>query len=97
MEQTAEKKDGGKIRVTAVFARPDSQIVKSLTLPDGATLGDAVEKSDLMSFVPSEDKDSVKFGIWGRVKGKSEILHDGDRVEIYRPITSDPRAVRKSR
>lgn len=97
MEQDAKKHDGGKIRVTAVFARPDSQIVKSLSLPEGTTLGEAVEKSDLMSFVPAEDKDSVKFGIWGRVKGKSEILHDGDRVEIYRPITCDPRAVRKSR
>lgn len=98
MEQSeGKKKDSGKIRVTAVFARPDSQIVKSFTLAEGATLGEAVEKSDLMSFVSKEDRDSVKFGIWGRVKGSSEILHDGDRVEIYRPITCDPRSVRKVR
>ena len=84
-------------RSTTAEKSASQQCSRGLSLPEGTTLGEAVEKSDLMSFVPAEDKDSVKFGIWGRVKGESEILHDGDRVEIYRPITCDPRAVRKSR
>jgi putative ubiquitin-RnfH superfamily antitoxin RatB of RatAB toxin-antitoxin module len=30
------------------------------------------------------------------VKG-GELLQDGDRIEIYRPLTADPREMRKKR
>jgi hypothetical protein len=38
-------------------------------------------------------------GVWSKVvtEPSTHILQDGDRVEIYRPLTIDPKAARKAR
>jgi hypothetical protein len=36
-------------------------------------------------------------GIFGRLVGLGEPLADGDRVEIYRPLTDDPKRSRRER
>ena len=36
-------------------------------------------------------------GIWGRTVHSAEILHAGDRLEIYRPLLVDPKFARKQR
>lgn len=36
-------------------------------------------------------------GIWGRVCVPETILQPGDRVELYRPLTVDPKVARRER
>lgn len=36
-------------------------------------------------------------GIWGRVVAPDQLLHDGDRLELYRPLTVDPKVARRER
>lgn len=36
-------------------------------------------------------------GVWGRLVGPSHLLCDGDRLEIYRPLTADPKEARRQR
>jgi hypothetical protein len=36
-------------------------------------------------------------GIWGRACAPGTLLADGDRVEIYRPLTMDPNEARRLR
>ena len=36
-------------------------------------------------------------GIWGQVRPRSTIPVDGDRIELYRPLTLDPRQQRRQR
>jgi putative ubiquitin-RnfH superfamily antitoxin RatB of RatAB toxin-antitoxin module len=37
-------------------------------------------------------------GIFGKaIKAQAHVLSEGDRVEIYRPLLADPKAVRKAR
>ncbi|MBT5007337.1 MAG: RnfH family protein, partial [Halieaceae bacterium] len=38
-----------------------------------------------------------KLGIFSKVVAPSQVLRDGDRVEIYRPLIADPKEVRKAR
>ena len=36
-------------------------------------------------------------GLWGRKAPLDRTLHDGDRVELYRPLRVDPKRARRER
>lgn len=39
----------------------------------------------------------LKIGIWGRVRALDTMLRDRDRIEVYRPLTVDPKEARRQR
>lgn len=67
----------------------------SLTLPAAATLADAVEASGLRQRHPTLDLS--KAGIWSRPAPPTQVLRDGDRVEVYRELRVDPMQARRER
>ena len=40
---------------------------------------------------------ALKLGIWGCLQPLSSVLRDLDRIEIYRPLTVDPKEARRLR
>jgi putative ubiquitin-RnfH superfamily antitoxin RatB of RatAB toxin-antitoxin module len=46
---------------------------------------------------PEIDLQANKVGIFGKVARLDAGLHDGDRIEIYRPLIADPKQARKKR
>lgn len=66
-----------------------------LNLPAGATVYDALEKSSIWQIYP-ETKD-MAVGIFSRLTPLHTVLKKGDRVEIYRPLTVDPKEKRRQR
>ncbi len=68
-----------------------------LTLPAGATLGDALHASGFLQRHPGVDLANPAVGIWGRRRTLDARLCDGDRVELYRPLTADPKEARRRR
>ena len=64
-------------------------------MPDGATVKDAIERSGILKQFPEIDLEQQKVGVFGKVCKLDAVLADGDRVEIYRPIICDPKAVRR--
>ena len=64
-----------------------------LDVPDGSTVREAIEHSDLLQQYPDADLDSQRVGIFGKFAKLDANVKDGDRVEIYRPITADPETV----
>ena len=85
------------IRVEVVYALPARQEVIALSLPAGATLQEAVERSGLLAKYPEIDLKANKLGIYAKLSKPDTVLRDKDRVEIYRPLIADPKAVRKQR
>ena len=63
----------------------------TLTLPAGATVAQAIERSGLE--VPAE----ARIGVWSRWRAPEDALRDRDRVEIYRPLIVDPKEARRQR
>ncbi len=41
--------------------------------------------------------DLANVGIFGNKVSPEQVLRDGDRVEIYRPLLADPKEVRRQR
>jgi uncharacterized protein len=74
--------------VYALFRREESIRV---TVPQGATVQEALEKSGLLPRVLG------KVGIFGKVVSQDRALADGDRIEIYRPLMLDPKEARRRR
>lgn len=87
------------ISVEVAYALPEKQLIKSLHVPAGTSVYDAAMQSGLEKDFPELDITQAKLGIFGKVvaKPQEQLLLDGDRVEIYRPLLIDPKEVRKAR
>ena len=85
------------IRVEVVHALPTRQIALSVTLPEGATVRDAVMASGILEAAGLTPAALDAVGIWNRVVTADSVLTDGDRVELYRPLLADPKDARRKR
>ena len=81
-----------KVRVT--YALPDRQSWLDVEVPEQATVRDAIEASGIFRAFPALDMNTQKVGIFGKAVALEARLEPGQRVEIYRPITADPIALR---
>ncbi len=84
------------MRVEVCYALPDRQDIVSVELDSGATLFDAIQASGLARR-HAIDLDRQRVGIFGKLKTLASPLQDGDRVEIYRPLTVHAKAARLRR
>jgi putative ubiquitin-RnfH superfamily antitoxin RatB of RatAB toxin-antitoxin module len=85
------------IEIEVAYATPQRQSLIRLAVPPGCTLREAVERSGLLREFPEISLDHNRFGVFGRLRGPDEPLRQGDRVEIYRPLTADPKQARRQR
>ncbi len=83
------------MRVEVIYALPRKQERIALDLPRGSTVLDAVQASGLLQRLPPLEPGCL--GIWGRAVSPETRLRDRDRVEIYRRLIADPKAVRRER
>lgn len=85
-------------RVEVVYALAERQRVIQLPIPPaGLTAREAVDRCGLLAEFPELQAQPLVLGIYGTVCDDARRLRDGDRVEIYRPLKSDPRALRRER
>ncbi|MDH4217033.1 MAG: RnfH family protein [Gallionella sp.] len=81
------------MKIGIAYALPQRQVWFNIELPDGATIKDAIERSGILKQFPEINPEQQKIGVFGKVSKLDAVLNDGDRVEIYRPITCDPKTV----
>jgi putative ubiquitin-RnfH superfamily antitoxin RatB of RatAB toxin-antitoxin module len=85
------------IRVEIVYAQPQRSIAKSLSLPPGALIADALKLAAQANDFQDVDLASATVGIFGQVASRDRPLQDGDRIEIYRPLLEEPKLARRTR
>ena len=87
------------INVEVAYALPDEQKIVALKVEEGCTAYDAVIRSKIVETFPEIDPDSIPMGIFGKSirNPKEEVLKEGQRVEIYRPLLIDPKQARANR
>jgi len=84
-----------RILVEVVYAQPGKQVVLAVDLPVGACAGDAVRLSGIATHFAGLDLEHAPLGVYGKRVPREHPLAAGDRVEIYRPLTADPKEVRR--
>jgi putative ubiquitin-RnfH superfamily antitoxin RatB of RatAB toxin-antitoxin module len=85
------------INIQVACATEIKQKVISLQVPEGTGLAAAVALSGIADEFPELDMSTSSMGIYGRVESPHRILADQDRVEIYRPLLTNPRQARLNR
>lgn len=85
------------MNVGVCYAEVDRQLWMRLEVPDNSTIADAIQLSGLLKLYPEINLASQKVGIFGKLAKLDTPVQEGDRVEIYRPITADPQQVQRRR
>lgn len=81
------------MQIGVAYTEPGQQIWLSLEVPEGSTVLAAIERSGILARCPQVDLKKNKVGVFGKLTKLTASLNEGDRVEIYRPITVDPKTV----
>jgi uncharacterized protein len=83
--------------VTVVYASADACHVLHVELESGATIGQAIDASGLLALAPELRRGALDVGVWNRVATLDAVVRAGDRIEVYRPLTVDPKEARRIR
>ena len=89
--------DAKQINVELAYAKPEAQVLLSLSVDEGTTLAQAIEQSGVLKKFPEINLAENKVGIFGKIAAADTVLREKDRVEIYRPLIADPKASRRKR
>ena len=85
------------LEVVVCYATPHAEFLHTMRVPEGTTIGQAVEGSGVLLAFPDMNLVTQPVGIFAKKKTLETILRDRDRIEIYRPLVADPKDSRRKR
>ena len=83
--------------VEVVYALLKKQDVRVVEVKEGVAINTVILQSGLLEDYSEIDLSINKVGIYNQVKKLDDLVNTGDRIEIYRPLIADPKAVRLKR
>jgi len=84
------------LNVEVVAGDAERQVLVRLVVPAGTTVLQAARQANISAACPGLEVDPQRLGIFGRQVPPEQTVSDGDRVEVYRPLKADPKAVRRA-
>jgi putative ubiquitin-RnfH superfamily antitoxin RatB of RatAB toxin-antitoxin module len=84
-------------RCTVVYATPERQYEWSIELVADAPVSRALELARAEARALPIPWDTCDVGIFGQLCERTAVPHDGDRIELYRALASDPKEARRAR
>lgn len=85
------------LRVEVAYAGERTSSRVALDVPAGTTVRGAIERARVLNRHPEIDLSRYAVGIFGTRCGLDDLVADGARVEIYRPLLRDPKDARRQR
>ena len=99
--ETAEivvEAEAAVLRIEVAYSPAPRQVdLRTLHLPVGTTAWQALAAADLGHRHSGFELARVTVAVWGRPVLPSAVLQDGDRLEVCRPLTVDPKEARRVR
>ncbi|MGV6989682.1 RnfH family protein [Testudinibacter sp. P80/BLE/0925] len=86
-----------KISIQIAYALPHSYFLQSYQVESGTIIQNAILQSGILQQYKEIDLRTNTVGIFSRLAKLSDVLQDGDRIEIYRPLLADPKEIRRKR
>jgi len=83
--------------IEVAYATPEKQVIVSVNLKPDAMVRDAIYLSGILNQFPEINLDEQIVGVFSEKVSLSDRLNPGDRIEIYRPLTIDPKEARRLR
>lgn len=86
------------IEVELAYASANQQVLLKLSVETGTTIKALIEQSGILSRFPElVDSGPWQVGIFSQRTNLAHIVQAGDRIEVYRPLKIDPKAIRRLR
>lgn len=83
------------IAVIVCYATPEKQVQIALSVEESSTVELAIRRSKIVEQFPEIKFATIKVGIFSQPVKLDSNLQAGDRIEIYRPLTIDPKELRR--
>lgn len=84
------------MRLNVAWITPHVQDVVPLELPAGSTVRDAITASRLVETY-ALDLAQLSFAVAGKRRRIDAPVHDGERIDLLRPLIADPKDARRRR
>ncbi len=84
-------------QVEIIYATIEEQEILTVEISDDTSIQWCIENSGILMRYPEIDLATMKVGIFSQVKALTEVVKEGDRIEIYRPLIADPKDVRRKK
>lgn len=85
------------IAIEVSYALTDQHILMALQVSALCTVRQAIELSGILKQHPEIDLEKHKVGIFSKQVSLEQLLVEGDRIEIYRPLLIDPKQARRAK
>lgn len=85
------------VDIEVAYATPKEQLIVTVAIEQGATVEAAIQVSGLLALFPEITLSELNAGIFGAVCQLDQLVTQGDRIEIYRPLAHDPKEARRQR
>ena len=82
------------INIVVAYATPERQVEIALRVVENCTVAVAIKRSGMLTQFPEIQLAQAKVGIYSKRVALDALLEEGDRIEIYRPLTIDPKQAR---
>ena len=86
-----------KIHVEVAYAAEDRQEIISVEIDAGSTIERVIDCSGILEKFPEIDLMRQNVGVFSKQKKLTDLVEEGDRVEIYRPLLIDPKDARRKK
>ncbi len=83
------------MKVEVVYVNTcDRSFLMSLDATDSMSVRTAIERSGVLQQFPEIDLTKYTVGVFSKKVRLDRLVLEGDRIEIYRPLTIDPKQAR---
>lgn len=86
-----------QMTIEVVYGTPNKQVLLKVVIDPQQAVEQAITASGILRRFPEINLSENKVGIWNRTCRLNDVLREGDRIEIYRPLIADPKEVRRLR
>lgn len=79
------------MKVSIAYAAEHQSFWQEIEIEEESTALHAIKQSRLEQTIDNLVVESLKIGIFGKVCTKTKTLNEGDRIEVYQPLTAENR------
>lgn len=84
-----------KVNIEVAYATREVQSIIPLSVSEGTTVEQAIIDSGILTTFPDIELTNNNIGIFSKKVPLNHTINAGDRIEIYRPLTIDPKTRRR--
>ncbi|SCB78672.1 hypothetical protein GA0061081_101293 [Gilliamella bombicola] len=84
------------INIQVVYALPNNSTVIDCNVDEQTNVLQAITKSNILTICQIK-LDEHLIGIYGKRCNLNELVKNGDRIELYRPLINDPKEIRRKK